>query len=49
MNSVKSSTCKGPVVVGYGKCALREAHGWMVGLWESLYNVMPRREQGDII
>lgn len=29
MNSVKSSTCKGPVVVGYGKCALREAHGWM--------------------
>lgn len=29
MNSVKSSTCKGPVVVGCGKCALGEARGWM--------------------
>lgn len=29
MNSVKSSTCKGPVVVGYEKCVLREARGWM--------------------
>lgn len=26
---MKSSMCKGPVVVGYGKCELREAHGWM--------------------
>ena len=26
---MKSNTCKGPVVVGYEKCVLREAHGWM--------------------
>lgn len=36
VNSVESSTCKGPVVVGYGKCELKEDHGWMAGLWESL-------------